>query len=643
MIELDKEPVYYCGDIIKGKIHVKISDGHIEITSLRLLLNGHGKINAKGKKDEAVQENVSYLKKSQRLLPKPLEMTTKEKLFPFEETLPESLPNSFYCSKGHIQYSVVVVMEYKTNSGVPSMVKAVRGITVLEEVDLNKLPKLYFEQRNEYDQRKFGWFACTGGSIRLNLTIDRTAFVCGEAVTMIGKIENKSDRRIEKVSANLVRTTRFGADAEDTPDSSLTDVQEMQEDLLAMYVCEGTVIRIDKKVHVPPVAPSTPTFAMMSKAPNSDRDRFQLRRRSQVGRLSLSSQKSRQSLSSLSPFQRLMAISYSYLIKVRTGGVDIIEIHVPVVIGTKPLVAHRFIDGNSSEEIAHFKMCKQDKAIPLLDGKEKTLCNKAQLQHLNKFPMYMDLETSSKQSKKLYVIANNIRTENLVVNKIIHATEEGSTISDVASLASSFVRKITPAIKVSLGRLLSGDAESMWRGLIFLLIAVVAQLCWSVEEPLFFLITYPEKLAYTYQMQPSYSVGVRFPSYSFKKVSLAYAYPPHGCSPLKNKLGPNQVLLLERGECSFVDKVIHAEEAGALIALITDSKAGSDEFVDMITDTTQRRAGIPAAYITGASGRRIRDYLLYSDMSTKVLMTIPLNHSTTSLRNIPSKPPWELW
>ena len=35
-------------------------------------------------KDEAVQENVSYLKKSQRLLPKPLEMTTKEKLFPFE-------------------------------------------------------------------------------------------------------------------------------------------------------------------------------------------------------------------------------------------------------------------------------------------------------------------------------------------------------------------------------------------------------------------------------------------------------------------------------------------------------------------------------------------------------------------------------
>ncbi|RCN37553.1 hypothetical protein ANCCAN_16557 [Ancylostoma caninum] len=83
---------------------------------------------------------------------------------------------------------------------------------------------------------------------------------------------------------------------------------------------------------------------------------------------------------------------------------------------------------------------------------------------------------------------------------------------------------------------------------------------------------------------------------------------------------------------------------------------GGDEFVDMITDATQRQAGIPAGYITGASGlsfvlllkctlfrysRRLRDFLLYSEGDIR--LTIPLNHTLAMLRDVPSKPPWELW
>ncbi|CAJ0602517.1 unnamed protein product [Cylicocyclus nassatus] len=163
----------------------------------------------------------------------------------------------------------------------------------------------------------------------------------------------------------------------------------------------------------------------------------------------------------------------------------------------------------------------------------------------------------------------------------------------------------------------------------------------AAQNALFFYIDQPKQLSYTYQMQPSTSIGAPFPKYSYKKASLVYAHPAQGCQPLKNKLGPNEVVLLERGECSFVEKVINAENAGALIALITDSYAGTDEFVDMVTDSTERRAGIPAGYITGASGRRIRDFLLYSDGDIR--LTIPLNHTLHMLRDIPSKPPWELW
>ena len=69
------------------------------------------------------------------------------------------------------------------------LVKAVRGITLVELVDLNRSPKIYFEPRIESEQRKFGWFACTGGQMKLNLTLERTAFVCGEGVSIIGKTD----------------------------------------------------------------------------------------------------------------------------------------------------------------------------------------------------------------------------------------------------------------------------------------------------------------------------------------------------------------------------------------------------------------------------------------------------------------------
>lgn len=90
-----------------------------------------------------------------------------------------------------------------------------------------------------------------------------------------------------------------------------------------------------------------------------------------------------------------------------------------------------------------------------------------------------------------------------------------------------------------------------------------------------------------------------------------------------------------------MEKIINAENAGALIALVTDSHAGGDEYVDMVTDGSERQAGIPAGYVTGASGRRFRDYLLYSDVPIR--MTIPLNHTLAMLRDVPNKPPWELW
>ncbi|KJH44797.1 hypothetical protein DICVIV_09179 [Dictyocaulus viviparus] len=173
------------------------------------------------------------------------------------------------------------------------MVKAVRGFTVIEELDLNKLPTSYFEPISEYEHRKFGCFSCFGGQIRLTLHMDRSAFVCGEGMTIVGD--------------------------------------------------------------------------------------------------------------------------------------DVIVINLPIIIGSKPLMNTLCANSTASKDnntSAVYRLCKHDRAISLLDSKERTLCNKAQLQHLNMYPFYSDLSTSSKQSKRLGVIATAIRAENKMMNTILSTVIE---------------------------------------------------------------------------------------------------------------------------------------------------------------------------------------------------------------------------
>jgi len=54
------------------------------------------------------------------------------------------------------------------------------------------------------------------------------------------------------------------------------------------------------------------------------------------------------------------------------------------------------------------------------------------------------------------------------------------------------------------------------------------------------------------------------------------AYPSHGCSPITNpKDVQGKIALLYRGECMFAKKVLNAEIAGAIGAIVIDNKKDS--------------------------------------------------------------------
>jgi len=145
-----------------------------------------------------------------------------------------------------------------------------------------------------------------------------------------------------------------------------------------------------------------------------------------------------------------------------------------------------------------------------------------------------------------------------------------------------------------------------------------------------------------YQINPSYQIASIFPKY-VEEIGLVYSDPPEACQKLRNTNDVfGEAVLVERGSCSFVEKIINSQNAGAKFVIITDSINGSEEFIDMITDGTQRRGQIPAAFLPGVNGKHLREYLLYE--KPILWIHIPLNYTLRNLRESDaSKPPWEVW
>ena len=137
---------------------------------------------------------------------------------------------------------------------------------------------------------------------------------------------------------------------------------------------------------------------------------------------------------------------------------------------------------------------------------------------------------------------------------------------------------------------------------------------------IFFEITEPEQLSFTYKvetciekylrteyrMSSQANPAVFAPSWnvSHTGIHLVPTEPPCGCGFIQNAdQVEGKLALIERGECSFVSKVIRAQSAGAVGVIVTDEDYDNDElFISMADDTTEREVHIPAAFVLGKNG-----------------------------------------
>ena len=88
--------------------------------------------------------------------------------------------------------------------------------------------------------------------------------------------------------------------------------------------------------------------------------------------------------------------------------------------------------------------------------------------------------------------------------------------------------------------------------------------------------------------------------------SMVLAVPEMGCSPLDNteRMAGN-IAVINRGACTFVEKVRNAQAAGAAAVVITDNRI--DPLVKMTGDFSA--VTIPAMMATQAGGKKLRENL----------------------------------
>lgn len=113
----------------------------------------------------------------------------------------------------------------------------------------------------------------------------------------------------------------------------------------------------------------------------------------------------------------------------------------------------------------------------------------------------------------------------------------------------------------------------------------------------------PGDIRYIFTATPAKDFGGIFHT-RYEQIHLVPAEPPEACGELSNGFFiQDQIALVERGGCSFLSKTRVVQEHGGRAVIISDNAVDNDSFyVEMIQDSTQRTADIPALFLLGRDG-----------------------------------------
>lgn len=183
----------------------------------------------------------------------------------------------------------------------------------------------------------------------------------------------------------------------------------------------------------------------------------------------------------------------------------------------------------------------------------------------------------------------------------------------------------------------------------FLTSAILASLLlqpvssYGVNEQLWLHIIHPEEISYHFKILPAKDFG-NILKPPLRSIPMLAADPWEACSKNLDNGGRfrGRVVLVVRGECSFLTKALNVQEHGAVAVIVANNDPQDiDTWIDMSEDGTGRvnEVKIAAFYLLGKDGQKIKEAL---DRTTHGvgLINVPSNVSDVSAI---TQPKWDLW
>lgn len=147
---------------------------------------------------------------------------------------------------------------------------------------------------------------------------------------------------------------------------------------------------------------------------------------------------------------------------------------------------------------------------------------------------------------------------------------------------------------------------------------------------------------------PSSLANFGNPPYGSHIIGRVYTYKKDqnvtGCVPLPPMnfestpgVANNPILIIDRGNCSFVVKVRNAQSIGASAVIIANNREGDPEHIMMIDDSTAGNIYIPSMLISKDNGIKLKNYLL-SHPNNKVRVQM-----TFEMPNPDNRVEYEMW
>ncbi|KAH3695755.1 arrestin domain-containing protein 3-like [Dreissena polymorpha] len=199
-IELDKT-TYYAGEIVTGNV-VVITTENIRVKGIRMTLRGKAhtewKISKAGE-TRTVKDDEYYIDERKILWGKEKHEDVNAPIlprgkhaYPFEFKLPETaLPCSFESKVGHVRYYLRVVMDIPY----ASPPQGIKYFTIIGP-HIDCMEDRFLTPKFASDKHRTCCLCCMRGLVRIQATLERSAYCCGEHIRIKTEIQNGNDEPV---------------------------------------------------------------------------------------------------------------------------------------------------------------------------------------------------------------------------------------------------------------------------------------------------------------------------------------------------------------------------------------------------------------------------------------------------------------